>query len=84
MAGVYRGMVDDAKTGFAIGNMVRIRRNDYTVAGLTRRMVSSDRRHPVGASLPQIRLLEIGDATCAFVPAWWCACWPRCRRSAPH
>lgn len=33
--------VADAKTGFAVGDVVRIRRNDYTVVGLTRRMVSS-------------------------------------------
>lgn len=33
--------VADAKTGFQIGDEVRIRRNDYTVVGLTRRMVSS-------------------------------------------
>ena len=34
--------VADAKTGFAVGDVVRIRRNDYTVVGLTRRMVSSN------------------------------------------
>ncbi len=34
--------VADAKTGFAVGDTVRIRRNDYTVVGLTRRMVSSN------------------------------------------
>ena len=33
--------VADVKTGFAVGDLVRIRRNDYTVVGLTRRMVSS-------------------------------------------
>jgi putative ABC transport system permease protein len=33
--------VADAKTGFKVGDVVRIRRNDYTVVGLTRRMVSS-------------------------------------------
>jgi putative ABC transport system permease protein len=33
--------VADAKTGFQLGDVVRIRRNDYTVVGLTRRMVSS-------------------------------------------
>lgn len=33
--------VADAKTGFQVGEVVRIRRNDYTVVGLTRRMVSS-------------------------------------------
>jgi len=33
--------VADAKTGFQVGDVVRIRRNDYTVVGLTRRMVSS-------------------------------------------
>jgi putative ABC transport system permease protein len=33
--------VADARTGFAVGDVVRIRRNDYTVVGLTRRMVSS-------------------------------------------
>jgi putative ABC transport system permease protein len=33
--------VADVKTGFAVGDVVRIRRNDYTVVGLTRRMVSS-------------------------------------------
>ena len=34
--------VADAKTGFQVGDIVRIRRNDYTVVGLTRRMVSSN------------------------------------------
>ena len=34
--------VADAKTGFQVGDRVRIRRNDYTVVGLTRRMVSSN------------------------------------------
>jgi putative ABC transport system permease protein len=34
--------VADAKTGFRIGDTVRIRRTDYTVVGLTRRMVSSN------------------------------------------
>ncbi len=33
--------VADAKTGFKVGDSIRIRRNDYTVVGLTRRMVSS-------------------------------------------
>ncbi len=33
--------VADVKTGFALGDTVRIRRHDYTVVGLTRRMVSS-------------------------------------------
>ena len=33
--------VADVKTGFALGDAVRIRRHDYTVVGLTRRMVSS-------------------------------------------
>jgi putative ABC transport system permease protein len=33
--------VADVKTGFALGDSVRIRRHDYTVVGLTRRMVSS-------------------------------------------
>ncbi len=33
--------VADVATGFALGDHVRIRRNDYTVVGLTRRMVSS-------------------------------------------
>lgn len=33
--------VADVKAGFAVGDVVRIRRNDYTVVGLTRRMVSS-------------------------------------------
>jgi len=33
--------VADAKTGFKVGDRIRIRRNDYTVVGLTRRMVSS-------------------------------------------
>ncbi|MBD3812260.1 MAG: ABC transporter permease [Betaproteobacteria bacterium] len=34
--------VADAKTGLRVGDVVRIRRNDYTVVGLTRRMVSSN------------------------------------------
>ncbi|MBQ0922278.1 ABC transporter permease [Hydrogenophaga aromaticivorans] len=33
--------VADVKTGFALGDTVRIRRHDYVVVGLTRRMVSS-------------------------------------------
>lgn len=33
--------IADIKTGFALGAKVRIRRHDYTVVGLTRRMVSS-------------------------------------------
>ena len=33
--------VADVKTGFQLGETVRIRRHDYTVVGLTRRMVSS-------------------------------------------
>ena len=33
--------VADVKTGFQLGERIRIRRHDYTVVGLTRRMVSS-------------------------------------------
>jgi putative ABC transport system permease protein len=33
--------VADVKTGFALGERIRIRRHEYTVVGLTRRMVSS-------------------------------------------
>ena len=33
--------VADVKTGFALGEQIRIRRHDYTVVGLTQRMVSS-------------------------------------------
>jgi len=33
--------VADIKTGFALGERIRIRRHDYTVVGLTQRMVSS-------------------------------------------
>ena len=33
--------VADIKTGFALGEHIRIRRHDFTVVGLTRRMVSS-------------------------------------------
>ena len=33
--------VADVETGFALGERIRIRRHDYTVVGLTRRMVSS-------------------------------------------
>ena len=33
--------IADAKTGFSVGDRVRIRRHDYTVVGVTRRMVSS-------------------------------------------
>ena len=33
--------VADVRTGFNLGERIRIRRHDYTVAGLTRRMVSS-------------------------------------------
>ncbi len=33
--------VADLKTGFRLGERIRIRRHDYTVVGLTRRMVSS-------------------------------------------
>jgi putative ABC transport system permease protein len=33
--------VADVKTGFAVGDRIRIRRHEFTVVGLTRRMVSS-------------------------------------------
>ena len=33
--------VADVKTGFQLGDRIRLRRHDYTVVGLTRRMVSS-------------------------------------------
>ena len=33
--------VADVKTGFAVGDLIKIRRHDYTVVGLTQRMVSS-------------------------------------------
>ena len=33
--------VADVTTGFALGDRIRVRRHDYTVVGLTRRMVSS-------------------------------------------
>jgi putative ABC transport system permease protein len=33
--------VADVRTGFMLGDRIRIRRHDYTVVGLTRRMVSS-------------------------------------------
>ena len=33
--------VADVKSGFALGDRIRIRRHDYTVVGLSRRMVSS-------------------------------------------
>jgi putative ABC transport system permease protein len=33
--------IADVKTGFALGERIRIRRHDYTVVGLTRRTVSS-------------------------------------------
>lgn len=33
--------VADVKTGFAVGDRIKIRRHDYTVVGLTQRMVSS-------------------------------------------
>ena len=33
--------VADVKSGFALGDRIRIRRHEYTVVGLTRRMVSS-------------------------------------------
>lgn len=33
--------IADVKTGFSVGERIRIRRNEYTVVGLTQRMVSS-------------------------------------------
>ncbi|MBQ0957644.1 ABC transporter permease [Ideonella sp. 4Y11] len=33
--------IADVRTGFALGDRIRIRRHDYSVVGLTRRMVSS-------------------------------------------
>jgi putative ABC transport system permease protein len=38
--GHYEAVADEA-AGFAVGERIRIRRHDYTVVGLTRRMVSS-------------------------------------------
>ena len=34
--------VADVRTGLAVGDVVRVRRNEFTVVGLTRRMVSSN------------------------------------------
>jgi putative ABC transport system permease protein len=39
--GHYEAVADNA-AGFRLGERIRIRRNDYTVVGLTRRMVSSN------------------------------------------
>jgi putative ABC transport system permease protein len=33
--------IADVKTGFSVGDRIRIRRHDYEVVGLTQRMVSS-------------------------------------------
>jgi len=41
LARAHYEAVADVKTGFAVGEKVRIRRHDYTVVGLTQRMVSS-------------------------------------------
>ena len=37
--------VADVRTGFRLGDRIRIRRHDYTMVGLTRRMVSSGGEH---------------------------------------
>ncbi|MBU1664527.1 MAG: ABC transporter permease [Gammaproteobacteria bacterium] len=49
--------IADVKTGFALGEVVRIRRHDYTVVGLTRRMVSSG-----GDPMPFIPLKDAQEA----------------------
>lgn len=41
ITGGHYEAIADLKTGFALGERIRIRRDDYTVVGLTRRMVSS-------------------------------------------
>ncbi len=40
LAGHYEAIADE-KTGLALGERVRIRRHDYTIVGVTRRMVSA-------------------------------------------
>ena len=50
--------VADVKTGFALGDVVRIRRHDYTVVGLTRRMVSSG-----GDPMLFLSLIHISEPT---------------------
>ncbi len=52
----YEAVVD-VKTGFQLGDTIRIRRHDYRVVGLTRRMVSSG-----GDPLVFIPLMDAQDA----------------------
>jgi putative ABC transport system permease protein len=57
--------VADVKTGFKVGDRVRARRNNYTVVGLTRRMVSSNGDPMLFVSLKdaqQAQFLKDNDA----------------------
>ena len=57
--------VADIKTGFALGERIRIRRHDYTVVGLTQRMVSSGGDPMLFVSLKdaqEVQFLKDNDA----------------------
>jgi putative ABC transport system permease protein len=60
--------VADVKTGFRLGQSIRVRRHDYTVVGLTRRMVSSSGDPmlfiPIRDGQEAQFLKEIGRASC--------------------
>ena len=60
----YEAVVDE-RTGFKLGQQIRIRRHDYTVVGMTRRMVSSGGDPMVFIPLPdaqQAQFLKDNDA----------------------
>lgn len=57
--------VADVKTGFQVGDLIRIRRHDYSVVGLTQRMVSSGGDPMVFIPLPdaqEAQFLKDNDA----------------------
>ena len=85
--------VADVKTGFAVGDRIRIRRHDYQVVGLTQRMVSSGGDPMVFiplADAQEAQFLKDNDASSTIAPAppptrhstarVFRACWRPCRR----
>ena len=66
--GHYEAVADIA-TGFQIGDVIKIRRNQYTVVGLTRRMVSSSGDPMVFIALKDAQEAQFLKTTMPFGPA---------------
>ena len=70
--GHYEAVADIA-TGFKLGDRLAIRRNHYTVVGLTRRMVSGIAPHSLWGNSPY-KLNILTNSNTPTTPFTWCGC----------